>query len=489
MLKNNQIKLSNLIKLLLLCIILINFLSMRININCRNTEKNNTKYEENDEENNNENTNDLNFPRKFEEEEYKLIEINEENFEEKIKKAVHFLLLIHNPWCKYSQKLSDKLLKVHKFLKLESQEYYIGAIDSTINNIEKFNEKFLQSKNFIFNNFYPKLIYFHNGEPKELYNDKQNQDTLLTYIKRKIYPESINIPILSIFDYKVIHDKTAFIYVDTLTQKQNITHKEKLISKEGFELFNKYAKKFPNLMFYYTNNKLVADNLFEKNENSNFRNSTIYKRDFNVLYFSKGKLLDVHLNEKLKVMFDKSFNHFINKQIKNNFYTKFTEDAINEIFIKNQTAFFLFRNPYDNSTLHLEENLPLLASQESNMKFVVTDIIGKFELKLINLLLVSPKDLPQIRIIDFKGGFRKFDNREGIEIENVIQFIRSYKNGNLKPYYSTNNNIELNSKSELKNIGNGNFFEKVLKNKRNILVFYYTKWCQHCKKVNLYFNI
>jgi hypothetical protein len=456
-------------------------------INSKNNEKNNTKYddENENEENNNDNLNNLNFPKHFEEDEYKLIEINEVNFQEKIKTAEHFLLLIHNPWCKYSQKLSEKLLNVHKFLKLETQEYYIGALDASINNIDKFNEKFLQTKNFSVDNFYPKLIYFHNGVPIELYNNKQNQDTLLTYIKRKIHPESINIPILSIFDFKVTHDKSAFIYVDTLTQKQNVTHKEKLTSKEGLELFNKYAKKFPNIMFYYTNNKLVADSLFEKNDELNFRNNTIHNRDFNVLYFSKGKLLDVHLNEKLKIMFDKSFNHFINKHIKNNYYTRFNEDAVNEIFIKNQTAFFLFRNPFDNVTAHLEENIPLIASSEPNMKFIVTDVISKYELKLINLLLVSPKELPQIRIVDFKGGFRRFENRDGIEMEKVIKFIRSYKSGNLKPYYPTNsNNIELNQKSELKNIGNGNFYEKVLKNKRNVLVFYYTKWCQHCKKVN-----
>lgn len=471
---NFTINFKSLLKLIF-TIFLINSLTLSISAKKKNPETEEEKEEDQE----------IKLPKNFEEEDFNLIQINSENFKETVLKEniQHFLLLIHNPWCKYSQKLNEKLLAVHKILKMEKQDYYIGSLDASIENAEKFIEKFVENEHLSINSFYPKLIYFQNGKAMDIYNGRQSRDAVLNYIKRKIYPESISFPLLNIFDYKILHDKNAFILVDNLLQKDNVSHKEKLTSKEGFELFNKISSKFHDSIFYHTNDKKIANYLFEKNPN--FKNETIYKRDFNILYFSKGKLKDVYLNNKLKIMFEKSLNHFISKHTRNNFFTNFNEDAINEIFIKKQPAFFLFRNIWDNSTSHLEENLPLLASQDPNMKFILSDITSKYTLKLINLLLVTPEDLPTARIIDFNGGFRRFDNRiKANEVMDVMEFVKSYKEGKLKPYYSSNINIEKESKYGIMDIGNGNFFEKVVKPNRNVIVFYYTKWCSHCKKVN-----
>ena len=120
------------------------------------------------------------------------------------------------------------------------------------------------------------------------------------------------------------------------------------------------------------------------------------------------------------------------------------------------------------------------------MKFVITDIAGKYELKLAKLVLISNKNLPSIRIVDFNGGFRRYEYEGNFENENVLDFIKKWKKGELKPYYSTQNikESEAGKKKELvRRIGNANFYESVVLAKRNVMVLFYTNWCAHCKKV------
>lgn len=427
---------------------------------------------------------EIKLPTHLDEEEYKLVNINEKNYKEIVNQVEHFFLFIHNPWCKFSQKMDEKLINIHKILKLEPQPYYIGILDSSLVNSIAFIEKYISSENLYVSKVYPKLIYFHKGLPQEIYTDKHNRDSILNFIKRKIYSESIKLPIQSIFDYKVIHDKSAFIYVGRNFQNESLSHGEKLVNKESLELFNKIAQKDKNLVFYHTQDKKVVDYLFSKN--STFTNDTIYPRNANVLYFSKGKLLDVYLNERLKVFFDRSLNYFISKQVYKNYFIKFNEDAINEVFMKKKPAFILFRNIYDNKTEHLEQNLPLLASQEQGIKFIVTDLTGKYEVKLAKLMLISNNNLPSIRIIDFHSGLRRYEYEGDFQIDNVMNFIRNWKKGEYKPYYSSQAippEASGKKKEIVKRIGNSNFYEYVVASKKNVLVFFYTQWCGHCKKV------
>ena len=472
-----------------LLLILLNYLQIIQNSPSKNTSSNQKNLETNDLEKEEENdSSEIKLPTHLDEEEYRLISITENNFNEIISKVPHFFLFIHNPWCKWSQKMDERLLNIHKLLKLELQPYYIGLLDSSLVKINDFLDKFIPEDILHVPRVYPKLIYFQNSEPVEVYSDKHNRDSLLNYIKRKIYPDTIKLPILSIFDFKIIHDKHAFIYVNQLADKPDIGEKERLNSKETLELFSKIARNKKNSIFYNTQDKKIIDYLFSKN--STFTNSTIYNRDLNVLYFSKGKLLDVHLNDRVKILFDKSLNYFISKQINTILYNKLNEDAVNEIFIKKQPAFFLFRTKFDNSTDYLEQNLPLLASQELQIKFVVTDIVGKFELKLAKLLLISNKDLPSIRLIDFNGGFRRYEYEGDFSIENVMEFVKNWRKGELKPYYSSQNikQDEMTKKKEIvRRIGNANFFENVIHAKRNVMVLFYTNWCSHCKKVKIFF--
>ncbi len=473
---------KGLLKYILILMVLNYIKLISSKTNKKNTNSDNSDLLDNDEDENHK----IKLPTHLDEEEYKLIEINNDNFNDTILKADHFFLLIHNPWCKFSQKMEDKLVGIHKILKLEMQPYYIGKLDSSIVDTNKFFQTYITEEKLFIPKTYPKFIYFYKGNPEELYNDKPNRDNMLNYIKRKIYKHSIKLQIQDIFDYKIIHDKNAFIFVNGNSQNQSLSDREKLENRESFELFNLFAKKQKNSIFYYSKDMKIIDYLFSKN--TNFTDETKYNRNLNILYFSKGKLLDVYLNDRLKVFFEKSLNYFINKHINLNFFMQFSEDTINEVFIKKQPAFILFRNRFDNKTDYLEENLPLLASLDSGLKFIITDISGKYELKLAKLMLISNNNLPSIRILDFNGGLRRYEYEgEGnFDNENVLEFINKWKKGQLKPYYPSNK-IDQNESSKkndiIKKIGSGNFYTSVILSKRNVMVLFYTNWCAHCKKV------
>lgn len=95
-----------------------------------------------------------------------------------------FFILIHSPWCKWSQKLESILLKINRHLKLEPQNSYIGIIDQTL---ENFNEHFKESINnglLEFNYEFPTILYFEKGKRKETYKDRLEFDVVFHWIKR-----------------------------------------------------------------------------------------------------------------------------------------------------------------------------------------------------------------------------------------------------------------------------------------------------------------
>jgi protein disulfide-isomerase A1 len=392
------------------------------------------------------------------EEEFKLIPLNEKNYDQIINGVSNFLVLFHNPWCKFSQNLEKKLMGANKFLKMENQKYFIGSVDTTLVDAKKLiSEKIPQ---MILNPLltYPKIVYYKNGQPIETYKGKHNKFDIYTYLKRKINSESIALPIYSIFEDKIIHDKQAFIFFGDKDEK--------------FEIFNNIAKEKFEWVFYHTN----EDKIYEKLNPS--KNST-------VIYYNFGKKKDSFSNKQNFTL--ANFNKFLKKNTFVNLYTKVTEEFINEVIMKRQSAMILFRNQYDNKTEFLEENFPLISKGEPSLKFLITDMTGKFELKLANLMNVGVESLPAVRVLDFKKGLRRFEMTREPTMENVMNFIKLYKDNKLQPYTVTQGaQDDIKKKDGLKTLTSANFYETVIFNRKNVVVFFYASWCTHCKKVKFF---
>jgi hypothetical protein len=338
---------------------------------------------------------------------------------------------------------------------MEQQTSYIGSIDSTIRDYKKIILEKIPENVLTYRSSYPRLIYFKNGAAVELYLGKHNKNDIYSYIKRKIYLESVPLSILSTFESKITHDKNAFIYFGS-------------IESSNFEYFNQLAKEKIEWMFYHTN----EDKIYEKLNPS---------RNASVIYYTFGKKKDVFYNNQNMTQ---NFNKFLKKNTFVNYYEKTTEEFLNEVIMKKQSALVLFRNPYDNRTQILEENFELIAKAESSIKFLITDITEKYALKLARLVNVGIKDIPAIRIIDFKNGFRRFELSRELTMENVLNIIKSWKSNKLNHYLiSQGLDVDQKKKVHVKRISTSTFHENVIFPKRNVIVLFYTNWCTHCKKV------
>lgn len=117
-------------------------------------------------------------------EEYSLIDISEASIQRFIKNADHFFLLIHSPWCRWSQKLETALINMNKLLKLERQPYYLGKLDATHNNITQVIEGNVAKEALNPILTYPKILYFKEGEFQEVYNGPHKFNFIHSYIMR-----------------------------------------------------------------------------------------------------------------------------------------------------------------------------------------------------------------------------------------------------------------------------------------------------------------
>lgn len=491
----------------------------------------------------------LNLP----EESNQLFEINENNYSNVLNKYQYFFLLIHNPWCQWSQRFYKKLVDINLLLKQEKQENYIGYLDNTtqinISYLHNYIDSNKINNNIKHNKFksYPTLYFFINGRYADYYNGILSKSEIFSWIKQRIYNLSkdnfylYNVSSEDVFNNKVKNIKYAMLYYLDETElnefkylnnkAQYTKNKDELIieyienENSNFRVFSKFsgnllsiylANSFDKLInycseivFFYTTEKQLINKY-------NINNAKIF-------LFNYGNLLDFiilsnknalnsnyeqnHIDDITSTTNDKLSHDLINdlcfKNVYKNLFKKFDQYAIYSIFIKKKPSLFLFRNKQDNRTEYEEiklETISYMYNKELNI--VITDIDDKYSYKLSNLLGISNDDLPSIRLIDFKGHdneMRTFYFSREITSDNILDFVNKWEDNTLSSssniFYSSSK-INTNSKynknnnySPVLNIGMNMFYEKVIMNNKNVLVYYYANWCSYCKKFLSIFDI
>jgi protein disulfide-isomerase A1 len=382
---------------------------------------------------------------------HSLLDLSDSIINKYINSQQHFFILYHNPWCKWSQKLESRLTKIHEWLKEQGQNYYIGKFDVSLYDSYKIISNHIPSNLLNSTITYPKLVYYRDGKPLDVYDGRPNKTALYNYMKRKINPTSEYISNIYSFKDRLSHDSLSFVL---FSSDNNLLNE-----------YKKIAEKNDEYIFYH----VTDSELTEKVNNSNNTIFAIYKGS-------------TELSKKIVNSIDDISNTFKKETFKNLYYT-FNDETLNEIFMKRKPAVILFRNVYDNKTQYLEESIPVLSMQEKELLWVITDLTGKYELKLAKLLAINIDSLPALRIVDFKNGdIRRFELSRELKIDNVLNFVNLYKKGELTPYYSTQSSDKIVN-SKVKRITSALFYENVIFNRKHVLVYFHTSWCGHCKKI------
>jgi len=417
------------------------------------------------------------------EDNYQLMNLDNENINHYMRYE-HFFVFIHNSWCYLSQNFEKILTKINLYLKLEPQPFYIGVIDDTINPIDNINI-FNFEKDYL---NYPSLIYYNYGRYIKQYRGIHSFDDILNWIRKIIYSKKlINIETEDQLEYKLLTNKKSFLYLPNNDELEFIklfeTKSLDNINLKRFLIYINNSNKCEDIVFYYTTNKSIIQK-YKKN------NSLI-------TYFSYGNITE-YLNiddSNDEENFEEKISHFCYKCSFKNLFHNFKEDAIEKVFIKKTPSIILFRNKFENKTEYEEIKLETISWMKRDLNVIITDIDTKYSLKLARLIGISQDELPTLRLIDFNGNnntMRIFLYSKEITSENILEFVEKWEDNKLNDYKFIQKSISTKEKkySPVLDIQMSLFYEKVIMNRKNILIYYYSSWCSHCKKhTNLFDNI
>ena len=418
-------------------------------------------------------------------ESHQLVELTNENLSSYLK-AKHFFVFVHCSWCPWSQKMEKTLTKLNLHLKLEPQPFYIGVLDNTIEGVESisyFNSNPIS---------YPQLFYYQDGKLVEKYTGRISFGELFLWVKQRIYEfQPYNISSKDRFDYKLKNAERAFLYFATPEEQLHLGVKEEslddddlhgssddVVKLKRFNLFkaaaaSSLAPACKDILFFYTADKELI-------EKYNPESNNVFS------FFRKGNNTDAYFNSKEKEFSLYTINRYCSK-FKPNFFNIVDERTIEKIFIKKNPAIFLFRSVFNNKTEYEELKMQTLSYMKPELNVVITDIDNRYAYKAASLFGVTNDDLPQVRLLDFKGkndGLRRFSLSKEITSDNILDFFEKWDNNQLHDHNAKASigKERFSNSPGVMYIPSALFYEKVMLNRKNVIVMFYSEWCGHCKK-------
>lgn len=358
----------------------------------------------------------------------------------------HLLVKFVAPWCGHCKSLAPAYAAAAKQLAESNSEIKLASVDATIEQdlAQKFDVK-----------GYPTIKFFSDGTTFE-YTGGRTQDDLLSWLKKKTGPAADQLN--TVDDLNKLKKAGDVVVIGAFEDLQS----------DAAVTFLQVAKTVDGILFGITSNNDV------------FKELQVTK-DAVVLL----KNFDEGRNELTTTIDEASIRDFIQtNQLP--IVIDFTPETAQKIFggeIKVHVIFFASKKSSEFGKMK-EEFQTAAKEFRGKTLFVSIDSDDEENERVLEFFGLKNDDLPTIRLITLKDDMKKFKpETKEISSKVLIEFVRAFFDGKLKPHLLTQEIPDDWDKSPVKILVGKNFHQVALDKKKTVLVTFIAPWCGHCKQL------
>ena len=367
--------------------------------------------------------------------------LTDDTFDEVVSKNDFLLIMFDAPDCGHCKQFQPIFEKASSGLRLN------GIIPAKIDGIaqKKISERFHIIE-------YPTVRFFKKDSEPVDYNGLRKDDEIIEWCIRHKKPA-----------YPMLFSKNE---IENLKKEHNTT----IVYFGNDKNDERYFTRIAYYITQYQFGQVTDENLMKE---YNVKNRTV--------------IMFKNYDDKRADYVGKIDHYKLNKWILLNALPKvkdFKDELIYKLVFGNdrRSALILFTNENDNKKI--EEYKKMLYDVNIEIKgklfTIITDIKSGNGKRAGEYAGIKEKDLPQVRIINTTGIFKKYVMQDEINTKNIIKFYNDYENGKVKLFYRSQEIPEKNDGNIFVLVAD-NYKKEVIENDKDVLVLFYAPWCAHCK--------
>ena len=369
--------------------------------------------------------------------------LNNDNFDEFVKKHNHVFVKFFAPWCGHCKKMAPAYAAMATKFNEAGKDVVIAEVDCTVHNdaCAKFGVR-----------GYPTLKFFFNGEPVD-YNGDREAESIEKWIETKT-------------STKVEEVDSKDKITEIANGKLAVVLHAKELSTELRNRFTALAGSYEKIQFYLSTSDAVKD--FIKGDDK--YNFVVFRN------FDDGKKVLSSTEEPTLVQMKEFLDAHRFAAV-----LEFDEEAAQNIFGGQKTAIFYFSDKEDSEGLKAFSDVAN-SKKYTDLIFSKSTITGGLGQRLSEYVGVTDKDEGTIRLVKFAGqelNKYKLETTDKTEIE---KFLDDFKDGKLKTFLKSEKPVD-DSKDDVKTITGDDFEKRVLESDDYVLLEVYAPWCGHCKQL------
>ena len=385
---------------------------------------------------------------KCKEEDYKkeknIIVLTDDDFEKAVKEFDYLVVFFSAPWSGPCKRFLPDFEEGSKDLK---------KFNITSAKIDCQTQKKIKKQYNITD--YPTLYLFINDTLIKYTDNRLSKGKYIEWCKKKV----TNPPAI---EYTKEED------ISKMTKENNIFVVYFGENDEEIKIFNKVAIKISSYKLGICKSKEIAENFKAKMGT--------------VVLFKK---FDEKRNE-ISSFDEKNLETFLEEYTIPKI-TPFNDKVYKKIFNSKKPILLLYadKNKTDEYKSYKKMLSNVAEKYKREMTFIITDIKDNNGGKLASQIDVRKKEIPTVRImVTAYQEMKKYRfNKKEITEENLLKFIKDWKNNKIKPMLKSEK-VPTSNDGDVFVLVGSNYEDEVINNDKDVMVLFYAPWCGHCKSLH-----